>query len=223
MESERLPILPTVLRLLTFQAGRHEMQHLDKRYLAFGLLCTWFVGMGRSWDDAQAGVLQHLGIGSIVYVFALSLLLWLTIRPFVNDGYSYLQMVTFVSLVSPPGLLYAIPVEQLFTEDVARSINMLFLSIVATWRVALLIFYFRKGLALEWSEVAISALLPLSTIMAPITIYRALESIATSMGGLRGGTAGANQLETVLDILGGISILAFLPLVSLYMMMVARR
>src|SRR3712207_7552248 len=45
--------------------------------LAFGLACTWLVGVGRYWDNPRASLLQHLGVGSVVYVFALALLLWL--------------------------------------------------------------------------------------------------------------------------------------------------
>ena len=222
MEATKTPVLQTLLRLLTFRASREEMQHLDNRHLLLGLACTWLVGIGRSWDNTDAGVLQHLGIGSLAYVFALALLLWVTIKPFAAPGYSYRQMLTFICLVSPPGLLYAIPVEMLFTTNVARNINLIFLLIVATWRVALLVFYLRQIIALRWGEVVVTTLLPLAIIMTPLALFRFMEAVAMGMGGLRGGPEPIDTLEQVLDILGLISVLAFLPLLSIYISMTSR-
>jgi len=48
---------------------------LGGMHLMFGLLCAWLAGMGRYWDDPGAHLLQRLGVGSVIYVFALSFLL----------------------------------------------------------------------------------------------------------------------------------------------------
>ncbi|HWN11147.1 MAG TPA: hypothetical protein VNO50_18050 [Pyrinomonadaceae bacterium] len=71
----------TAIRLLTFRLTREEFLHFNYRHLAFGIACTWLVGIGRWWDDPGAHLLQHLGIGSIVYIFLLALLLWLIVWP----------------------------------------------------------------------------------------------------------------------------------------------
>ena len=118
-------------RILTFQASREELEHLDTTHLLMGLAWTWIVGIGRWWDDRDAYVLQHLGIGSIVYVFALSLLLWLAALPLKPTNLTYFKTLTYVTLTAPPALLYAIPVERWYGVDVANQINAWFLGVVA--------------------------------------------------------------------------------------------
>lgn len=115
-------VLLLELRLLFFQATKQDFQQLGVRHLVFGLVFTWIVGMGRYWDNPRVGLLQWLGVGSIVYVFVLSLFLWLAIWPLLPRNWSYFRVLTFITLVSPPALLYAIPVEQLDYES-ANSIN----------------------------------------------------------------------------------------------------
>src|SRR6266576_1888990 len=100
---------------------------LGWRHFAAGLFCTWLVGMGRYWDNPRVGLLQHLGVGSIVYGFILSLFLWLMIWPLRPRNWSYFRVFTFVTLVSPPAILYAIPVQMFYPLDTANSINALFL------------------------------------------------------------------------------------------------
>ena len=34
--------------------------------------------MGRYWDNPRVGLAQHLGLGSVVYVFVLAAVLWLS-------------------------------------------------------------------------------------------------------------------------------------------------
>jgi hypothetical protein len=70
-------VLRTALRLLCFRISREELLGLDRRHLTFGLVCTWLVGMGRYWDDPGARMVQHLGLGSVIYTGVLSIFLWL--------------------------------------------------------------------------------------------------------------------------------------------------
>jgi hypothetical protein len=107
-------------RLLTFRASRDELLGMTSKHLVFGLLCAWIVGMGRYWDNSRVGILQHLGIGSVIYVFVLSLFLWSIIWPLRPQNWSYLRVATFISLVSPPAILYAIP-GQLFSSSAAQG------------------------------------------------------------------------------------------------------
>jgi hypothetical protein len=68
-------VFRTVARLLTFRLTQKEFLELGGMHLVFGLLCAWLAGMGRYWDDPGAHLLQRLGVGSVIYVFALSFLL----------------------------------------------------------------------------------------------------------------------------------------------------
>lgn len=147
-----IPVWRTVLRVLSFRFAREEMLAVDHRHLAVGLIATWLVGMGRYWDDPLANIFQHLGVGSVIYVFALTALLWLVMRPLCPDGLSYRRLLTFVTLTSLPAMLYAIPVERFFTLAIARSINVWFLAAVAAWRVALLVLYLARSTS--WAACA---------------------------------------------------------------------
>src|SRR5687768_3351015 len=86
--------LKTALRIVTFQATYDELLALDRRHLVIGLLFTWVVGMGRWWDDPGAHLLQHLGLGSVIYVFVVSLFLWLIAAPLRPENWSYQRLLT---------------------------------------------------------------------------------------------------------------------------------
>ncbi len=128
-----LSVVTATLKLLTFRLSQSEFQQLDGSHLAFGLVCTWLVGIGRYWDHPNAKLLQHLGVGSVIYVFALSLFLWLLLWPLRPKNWRYRNLLTFISLVSPPAALYAIPVERWFSFETATELNVWFLAIVAIW------------------------------------------------------------------------------------------
>ena len=77
----------TVIRLLSFKLTREEMLQFDKSHFIAGLIGTWIVGMGRYWDDPGANILQHLGLGSVIYIFVLAALIWLIVWPFkIENG-----------------------------------------------------------------------------------------------------------------------------------------
>lgn len=225
MKSNRLPVFPVAWRILTFRATKAELIGLDHRHLAFGLFCTWIVGMGRSWDDPDASLLQQGGAGSVVYVLALSFLLWATLNPLApaKAKRSYPQVLAFVSLVAPPALLYAIPVEKFVAPGTAQTLNVWLLCIVASWRVALLVFYLARGVQLRPAEIFVVTLFPLSTILAPITIFGLLNSIASAMGGLRDGQELSEPATDTLFLLGSIAIFAWLPLAIATSVLIARR
>lgn len=216
-----MTMTPNVLRfaacLLTFRSSGEELRAVGGPHLAFGLLCTWLVGMGRSWDDREASLPQHLGVGSLVYVFILAFLLWATVAPIASFRVKYWQVLTFICLASPPGLLYAIPVEQFTPVETAQKLNVSLLLVVASWRVALLIFYLTRGLQLRPLEVFVTTTLPLATILAPLAVFNMLERIASAMGGLRKGQKMSEPATEVINWIGGVSIMAWLPLVVTYL------
>jgi len=92
----------TALRLLFFRASQSELIQLGWRHLAIGVICTWLVGVGRYWDNPRAGLLQHLGVGSVIYIMesspndssygSLLVLSWLSMLLFNPLAICYLAM-----------------------------------------------------------------------------------------------------------------------------------
>jgi hypothetical protein len=203
--------------VLTFRASREELLGLGRPELIAGLLCTWVVGMGRYWDNPRAEFLQHLGVGSVVYVIALALFLTLVLRP-MSKEVSYSKILTFVTLTSPPAMLYAIPVEQFMTLKAAQLTNVWFLATVAVWRVALLVSYIRKALLLSWARTIVVTLVPLMLIVASLALLNLEHVVFRIMGGLADSDRSANDgaymvvlLLTWLSVFGAIPVLIFYP------------
>jgi len=213
-------VVATTIRLLTFRATREELASFTGKHLAFGLLCTWIVGVGRYWDNPRVDLLQHLGIGSVVYVFILSLSLWLIVWPLRPKNWSYFRVLVLVSLVSPPAILYALPVEKFYSLDTANSLNVLFLAVVAAWRVALLVFFLRRLGGLGKFSVVVATLLPLTLIAVTLTVLNLEKAVFDFMGGVREGTA-SDASYGILFLLSFFSILLFIPLLVCYTALVA--
>ena len=179
-----LQIVKDAFRLLTFRITREEILNFGWQHFVFGLIWTWLVGIGRYWDNPRADFLQHLGIGSIVYIFVLSLFLWLTVLPLKARDWTYFKVLTFVSLVSPPAILYAIPVQNFYDLETTNTINAIFLLIVAAWRVGLLLFFLRKFAVLDWFSSISAALFPLAFIVAALTILNLDRVVFDLMAGI---------------------------------------
>lgn len=206
--------LGAMLRLIFFRASPAELAEIGWRHLAIGLFCTWLVGMGRYWDNPRVGLLQHLGVGSVIYIFVLSFFLWLIIWPLRPQNWTYLRLLTFISLVSPPAALYAIPVESFADLDSANAINAFFLAIVATWRVALLIFYLRQSGQLGWFPTLVATFLPLTIVVIALAMLNLDKVVLDVMGG--GGVRSANDIAyEVLFLLSLLSALLFHSFVNL--------
>lgn len=173
-----------ILRTLSFRLGAAEAARLGNRHLAAGLACTWIVGMGRWWDDPKASLLQHLGLGSVIYVFVLAALLWLVVLPLRPTVWSYRAVLTFVAMTSPPAILYAIPVERFTELRVAGQLNLWFLALVAAWRVALLVRFLASVPGVGRLKGVIVALLPLSAIVASLTALNLHRVVFSIMGGI---------------------------------------
>jgi hypothetical protein len=201
---------------LTFRITAGELSSLGPRHLAFGLLCTWAAGVGRYWDDPDASVLQHFGAGSVAYVLVLSALLWLIAAPLRPRNHSYRRLLTFVTMTSPPALLYAIPVERFTDVPTAASINLWFLAIVAIWRVSLLAFYFSRGLSLRPGAIAVATLLPITLIITALAGLNLEHATFSIMGGLRDPSA-KDRVYAVVVGLSFLSIAMFSLLLPVYL------
>ena len=157
--------------------------------------------MGRWWDDPTANMVQHLGIGSLLYVVGLSGLLYVVLKPIRSETIGYRHMLTFVCLTSPPGILYAIPVELFMTVEDARAMNVGFLTVVAVWRVALLFFYLRRAAELSFTDLLCCALMPISGIVWVLTLLNYERALLNIMAGLvRRGNSNDDFYEVVLAV-----------------------
>ena len=212
--------LKTMVKLLTFRLTREEFLGFNRRHLILGLLCTWLVGMGRWWDDAGAYLLQHLGVGSLVYIFILAFILWLGIFLLRPKNWSYSHVLTFVSLTSLPAIIYAIPVEKFLSFERARSINLLFLIIVASWRVALLVYYLKWHARLKPFAIVVSTMLPITGIVVTLTILNLERAAFESMGGFRGEPTVNDSAYNLLNFLTFLSMLLVIPLLACYIVLV---
>jgi hypothetical protein len=156
-----------------------------RAFLVFGLLFTWLAGVGRYWDNPRAFLWQHLGLGSVVYAFVLALLIWAMLVALRPKNWSYRNVLLFVTLTSPPAILYAIPVEKFMTTDAAVSANVWFLAIVATWRVALYAVFLRRTAGLSMGGVIVGTLLPIALIIVTLTVLNLEHVVFAMMGGIR--------------------------------------
>jgi hypothetical protein len=215
-------VVTTAARLLTFRLTAGEFRDFGRAHLVFGLACTWVVGAGRWWDDPRAGALQHTGLGSVVYVFVLAGLLWVVALALRPRRWSYRHVLTFVALTAPPAALYAIPVEMLYGMEAARGLNVLFLFVVASWRVALLVFYLRRHGGLGRFPAGVVTLLPIVAIVFTLTALNLEKAAFETMGGLRGERTANDAAYAYLTLLTYLSVLLLPPLVIAYAYLIAR-
>ena len=208
-------VFNTIIRLLTFRLTRDEMLQFNRKHFIAGLIGTWIVGMGRYWDDSGASLLQHLGLGSVIYIFVLAGLIWLVILPFRVEKWDYFTVLTFISLTSFPAIFYAIPVEKFVTIETANSINAWFLGIVASWRLSLLFYFLSTYTRLSAGNVMTATLMPVCLIITTLTALNLHRVVFDLMGG-RTETTPHDSAYDVLFFLTFISVLLIVPLLIAY-------
>jgi len=209
--------IKTAFRLLTFRASSEEVRALRLRHLALGLAFTWLVGIGRWWEDPKANFFQHLGVGSVIYVFFLSFFLWLILWPLAPKHWSLTNVLAFVSLTSPPAILYAIPVRHGLELPVAQTVRLWMLAIVAGWRVALLIFYLQRT-GFSKFRIVVASLFPLTLIVFTLSALNLEKVVFDFMGGVRKEDGSVNDTAySVLMLITMFSMLLFLPLLACYL------
>jgi len=175
----------SIWQLLTLRMTRREFNRLSLQHFAAGMIGVWIVGMGRWYDDPSAGLMQKMGVGSVVYVFILAAALWVIFAPLQPVRWRYFQVLTMVTLTSFPAILYAIPVETFLPPQTAADANLSFLIIVATWRVAMLVTLLRRYAALSWPKTIAGIAFPCLSLMTLLAIGSLLDEIAETMGGVR--------------------------------------
>ncbi|MDP1591195.1 MAG: hypothetical protein Q8M07_25800 [Prosthecobacter sp.] len=172
-------------RLLTFRASAGDYGRLHRGHLIAGLITCWLVGIGRYWDDTRASLLQHTGIGSVIYVFVLAAVMWIVVKPVAPERFTYSGILTFITLTSPPAALYAIPVEKWMTLQDANLMNLRFLGIVALWRLVLWMHYLRRHGQLSAAGAFCVAAVPLAAIFITLVNLNLHHAVVNVMGGIR--------------------------------------
>ena len=207
--------------LLLFRPFRPSLKEHWPAYLAWGLLTAWLAGIGRYWDHPNAGAWQYAGLGSLAYVLVLAFFLWAIVAPLRPRNWSYTGVLIFVTLTSLPALLYAIPVEKVMALETAQAVNVIFLAVVATWRVALLIVFLKRAAGLGPTRVAVAALLPLTVIVTALTVLNLEKAVFEIMGGNRAPTQN-DAAYLVLLLITTFSVLASPVVLILYLVLVYR-
>lgn len=199
---------------------REEILQFNSRHFLAGLIGTWVAGMGRYWDDDNASLLQHLGLGSVIYIFVLSAFVWIIVLPLRVKNWRYFNVLTFISLTSFPAILYAIPVERFTSLAIANTTNLLFLAIIACWRVAMLLRLLRVFTGnnlVAWNVT----FLPICLIITTLTFLNLHKVVFEAMGGIREPTS-HDFSYFVLWILTGLSMIIVIPLLVIYITDIVR-
>jgi hypothetical protein len=220
MAKPRAPLISTALGVLVGLAPRGSLLRLDGRHLALGLITTWLVGMGRYWDDPEARLLQHVGLGSVIYVFVLTTFLWLLLAPLRPANWSWRRLLTYVALTSPPAALYAIPVERWTDVRTAADVNIQSLAVVALWRIALLVVYLHRVARFSWFKTAVATLFPMTLIVILLAMLNLEQAVFSIMGGFRDPTV-KDRVYAFLVGLAMLSMLLAAPLGLAYLVLVA--
>ncbi|GAA3955907.1 hypothetical protein [Allohahella marinimesophila] len=199
-----ISIIRDCARVLTFRQPSVDIARHWPAYLAFGLICSWLAGVGRYWDNPKAELWQYLGLGSVAYVFVLALILWVLIKPLKPVRWSYRSVLIFVTLTSPPAILYAIPVERFLAPDIAQAANAWFLGIVAFWRVALLFWFLKVIARLSGLTIVVASLLPITLIVISLALLNLEHVVFNLMSGINPDDRSPNdiayQIVTLLAI-----------------------
>jgi len=206
-----MSIFRTIIRLLFLKLTKEEMLSFTNGHFIAGLIGTWVVGMGRYWDDPGAKLLQHLGLGSVIYIFVLAFFIWIIVKPYLVENWNYFTVLTFISLTSFPAIFYAIPVERFVTMETANTINVWFLAIVAFWRLILLYYFIHHFTRLSILDILTITFMPICVIITALTMLNLHRVVFNIMGGLRSATPHDSAYEVLIFLTIG-SMILVIPL-----------
>lgn len=192
----------TLFRILGFSAKREEIEANAAPLLIVALVITWIVGLGRWWDDPrEVPIFVRMGFGSVLYVLSLAAALWMVAYPITLDRMGYRSFLAFVAATSLPGLVYAVPIEQLAGDNAASTYNLNALGFVSLYRVSLLVWFYWKILEIDFGNAVVATLLPISGIVLALTGMGHGARVMDIMGGLRDRMP-KSAMEEVIGLLG---------------------
>lgn len=222
--SDLIEVVITEVKLLCFMPVKPDLKRHRWHYLALGILTAWIAGIGRYWDNPRASHWQHLGIGSVLYLFILAGVIWCFMAPLRPRNWTYLNVLIFIGMTSPPAFLYAIPVEKYYSLETAQTINIWFLGIVALWRMVLLTLYLQRSGGLGKFESIVGMLCPIDLVIVSLTILNLQHAAFEMMGGIeRSRQTPHDGVYEILILLTFLSVYAFPVLLGLYIFTIIRR
>ncbi len=191
-------VLRDVGRFVTFRSNQELCDRFSWKHFAVGLVLTWMVGIARNWDLATAPVWASLGLASVAYIFFMAAGIWVFTRFIAFPSIPYMKVLTMVSLTAAPGLIYGIPVEMFMAPQDARSTNVVFLFLVASYRVALALQYLCLAGRLNLIQSFFTLGSPISAIVVGLHMTGRVQMVFDLMGGNRGRESVPMEEETVI-------------------------
>lgn len=165
-------------RVLTFRQPSGMFRDQWPLYLICGFGITLIAGAGRYWNNPRAELWQQLGLGSVAYIVVLTLVLRVLLIPFKPRASSVRNLLLFLLMSAPPGLVFLIPVEAFLSLRDAQIANAWLFGVVALWRVALLIWFLRAIARLSGLAMVVASLVPPVLIASVLTVLN-LEHVVT--------------------------------------------
>jgi hypothetical protein len=216
--------LQTEARFLLFHRVERDIARREHPLLVLGLVCAVVAGVGRYWDNTRAALWQHMGLGSIAFVFALAGFLWIIMLPLRPRNWRYRTMLLFVGMTAPLGFIYAVPVERFLLLDTAQTVNAWFLAAVILWRVSLLVTHLKRSAGFSVPEGIFATLLPLVVIVAVLTLLNLEKVVFNIMGGITEEQRTGNDLAyEVMVLVTVLSVYAAPVFLTIYGILVWRR
>ncbi|QJD58038.1 hypothetical protein HG264_03510 [Pseudomonas sp. gcc21] len=198
-------------RMLTFRQPRGMVRDQWLGYFAFGLGVTLLTGIGRYWNNPRAELWQQLGVGSLLYVATLAVLLRLLLLPFRPRNGSLPELLLFLMMTAPPGLLFLVPVEAFLSLRNAQFVNASLLGFVTLWRVALLVWFMRRVVALSGLAMIVTCLALLVFIAGTLTLLNPEHVAVGLLSGIRTDQQSPNDMSYSLLTLLSFSSLFVVP------------
>ena len=193
-------------RFLCFRHVEDDIPRLTSALLVVGFIAAWLAGMGRYWDNSRAAIWQHMGLGSVAFVFVFTAFIWLIMMPLRPKAWHYKHVLAFVAMTAPLGFIYAVPVERFFPLDTAQTINVWFLAVVSLLRISLLITYLKRSAGFSIMTGITATLLPLVVIVAALTMLNLEQVVFNIMGGVKEEDRSGN--DVAYEIMVGITVLS---------------
>ncbi|QIB51985.1 hypothetical protein [Pseudomonas sp. OIL-1] len=188
-------VLADIGRVLAFRQPGDRFRGQWPWHFACGVGITLLVGIGRYWNNPRAELWQQLGLGSLFYVVTLALVLRLLLLPFRPRNCSLSELLLFLMMTAPPGLVFLIPVESFLSLRDAQFVNASLFGLVTLWRVALLIWFVRLVGGLSGLAMVTTCLASMILVAAALTLLNPEHVAVGFLGGIRPEQHSANDMS----------------------------
>ena len=144
--------------------------------------------------------------------------MYILLLPLKPRNWSYSNVLIFVCLTSLPAILYAIPVERFMSMDAAQNANVIFLAVVATWRVILLILFLKRAAGLTTLKIVVGTLLPITLIITALSVLNLEHVVFNIMAGIEPtDVSGNDDAYAIVFLLSIFSVMGFPVILITYL------